>query len=182
MKQLKALQQMADVSPQTQKLRAFQAMASKSVIQKEATETDSIIEIKDVEKDSHLSSDDEEQDKLSTKEVKVIENSCNKSGFITEKASLRKTDVVNSIIESNKKDKKNAAKIIKSGSLPKDKGWFGLGHLGVRTEKFELSDNFDPKKLKYLIPVKIDQVNEDKEIGWTPVQINYDFNDTAKKN
>ena len=180
-KQLKALQQMADVSPQTQKLRAFQAMASKSVIQKEATETDSIIEIKDVEKDSHLSSDDEEQDKLSTKEVKVIENSYNKSGFITEKASLRKTDVVNSIIESNKKDKKNAAKIIKSGSLPKDKGWFGLGLLGVKTEKFELSDNFDPKKLKYLIPVKIDQVNEDKEIGWTPVQINYDFNDTAKE-
>ncbi len=44
-----------------------------------------------------------------------------------------------------------------------------------------MSDNFDPKKLKYLIPVKIDQANEDKEIGWTPVQINYDFNDTAKQ-
>jgi hypothetical protein len=124
---------------------------------------------------------DENQDKPPEEKGEEIENSYNKSGFITEKASLRKTEVVNTIIESNKKDKKNASKIIKSGALPKDKGWFGLGLLGVKTEKFELSDNFDPKKLKYLIPVKIDQANEDKEIGWTPVQINYDFNDTAKQ-
>ena len=124
---------------------------------------------------------DENQDKPPEEKGEEIDNSYNKSGFITEKASLRKTEVVNTIIESNKKDKKNASKIIKSGALPKDKGWFGLGLLGVKTEKFELSDNFDPKKLKYLIPVKIDQANEDKEIGWTPVQINYDFNDTSKQ-
>lgn len=124
---------------------------------------------------------DENQDKPSEEKGAEIDNTYNKSGFITEKASLRKTDVVNTIIESNKKDKKNASKIIKSGALPKDKGWFGLGLLGVKTEKFELSDNFDPKKLGYLIPVKIDQKNEDSEIGWTPVQINYDFNDTAKQ-
>jgi len=124
---------------------------------------------------------DENQDKPSEEKGAEIDNTYNKSGFITEKASLRKTDVVNTIIESNKKDKKNASKIIKSGALPKDKGWFGLGLLGVKTEKFELSDDFDPKKLKFLIPVKIDQANEDKEIGWTPVQINYDFNDTAKQ-
>ncbi|MFN6062403.1 MAG: hypothetical protein ACK49K_03860, partial [Bacteroidota bacterium] len=124
---------------------------------------------------------DESKDKPSEESGEEITNSYNKSGFITEKASLRKTEVVNTIIESNKKDKKNASKIIKSGALPKDKGWFGLGLLGVKTEKFELSDNFDPKKLKYLIPVKIDQANEDKEIGWTPVQINYDFNDTSKQ-
>jgi hypothetical protein len=87
---------------------------------------------------------DENQDKPSEEKGAEIDNTYNKSGFITEKASLRKTDVVNTIIESNKKDKKNASKIIKSGALPKDKGWFGLGLLGVKTEKFELSDVFVP--------------------------------------
>ena len=109
-----------------------------------------------------------------------ITNNYTKSGFITEKASLRKTDVVNTIIENNKKDKSKAAKVIKSGVLPKDDGWFGLGLLGVKTENFELSDNFDPKKIGYLIPVKIDSSNEDSEIGWSPVMINYQFNEEAK--
>ena len=109
-----------------------------------------------------------------------ITNNYTKSGFITEKASLRKTDVVNTIIETNKKDKTKAAKVIKSGVLPKDDGWFGLGLLGVKTENFELPDNFDPKKIGYLIPVKIDSSNEDSEIGWSPVMINYQFNEESK--
>ena len=58
---------------------------------------------------------DESKDKPSEESGEEITNSYNKSGFITEKASLRKTEVVNTIIESNKKDKKNASKIIKSG-------------------------------------------------------------------
>jgi hypothetical protein len=255
LKQLKALQQMADASPQTEKLRTYQAMASQQAAQRkkqipvndeqhleneadamgaralstggnakvegnlnnsptqlitpspipvQKVENENATDIQeeavkpemDLEKKPELAdaietvasdtaaantNPDENQDKPPDEKGEEIDNSYNKSGFITEKASLRKTDVVNTIIESNKKDKKNAAKIIKSGALPKDKGWFGLGLLGVKTEKFELSDNFDPKKLKYLIPVKIDQANEDKEIGWTPVQINYDFNDTAKQ-
>ncbi|MFZ4377257.1 MAG: hypothetical protein ACOYN9_12945 [Saprospiraceae bacterium] len=255
LKQLKALQQMADASPQTEKLRTYQAMAFQQAAQRkkqipvndekhleneadamgaralsiggnakvegnlnnsptqlitpsptpvQKVENENTTDIQeeavkpemDLEKKPELAdavetvasdtaaantNPDENQDKPPEEKGEEIDNSYNKSGFITEKASLRKTDVVNTIIESNKKDKKNAAKIIKSGALPKDKGWFGLGILGVKTEKFELSDNFDPKKLKYLIPVKIDQANEDKEIGWTPVQINYDFNDTAKQ-
>ena len=254
-KQLKALQQMADASPQTEKLRTYQVMASQQSAQRkkqipvndeqhleneadatgaralstggnakvegnlnnsptqlitpsppltQKVENENTTDIPeeavkpemDLEKKPELAdaietvasdtaaantNPDANQDKPPEEKGEEIENTYNKSGFITEKASLRKTDVVNTIIESNKKDKKNAAKIIKSGALPKDKGWFGLGLLGVKTEKFELSDNFDPKKLKYLIPVKIDQANEDKEIGWTPVQINYEFNDTANQ-
>ena len=235
-KQLKKIKEMAEASPQAEKLRSFQAMASQHaaqrkkliptnneehlenkagsnqvtsqlispqpVIQKVDNENNPDVQEEalkqemDLEKKPELADSietvssntaaaninpDENQDKPTEESGEEITNSYNKSGFITEKASLRKTEVVNTIIESNKKDKKNASKIIKSGALPKDKGWFGLGLLGVKTEKFELSDNFDPKKLKYLIPVKIDQANEDKEIGWTPVQINYDFNDTSKQ-
>jgi hypothetical protein len=211
LKQLKALQQMADASPQTEKLRAYQTMASQQATQRkkqipvndeqhleneadamgskalsiggnakvegnlnntptqlitppptpvQKVENENSTDIQeeavkpemDLEKKPELAdaietvasdtpsaniNPDENQDKPPEEKGEEIDNSYNKSGFITEKASLRKTDVVNTIIESNKKDKKNAAKIIKSGALPKDKGWFGLGILGVKTEKFE---------------------------------------------
>lgn len=199
LKQLKSIKDLAEASPHAEKLRTFQAMASKQPASQlisplpavQNIENENIRDvhgetmtpesqpdkIPDLSDEHHAAA----SDKPAKFPVSEINNSYNKGGFITEKASLRKTKVVNTIIESNKSDKKKAAKIIKSGVLEKDKGWFGLGLLGVKTEKFELSDNFDPIKLKYLIPVKIDQANEDKELGWTPVQINYDFNEEAKQ-
>ena len=256
LKQLKTLQQMADASPQTEKLRTYQAMAFQQTAQRkkqipvndekhleneadamgerslsigenekvegnlnnsptqlitpsptpvQKVENENATNIQEevvkpemnLEKKPELSdaieteasntaaantNPDENQDKPPNEKGEEIDNSYNKSGFITEKASLRKTDVVNTIIESNKKDKKNAAKIIKSGALPKDKGWFGLGLLGVKTEKFELSDNFDPKKLKYLIPVKIDQANEDKGLVGPPSKLIMTLMIQLKKN
>jgi hypothetical protein len=174
--QLKAVQDMAMSSPQSDKMQAIQSMASKSApLQNPVTSEstgETVEELPTMEKEAAV--------KPAAKEGE-ISNNYNKAGFITEKASLRKTEVVNSIIASHKADKKKAASVIKSGVLAKDKGWFGMGLLGVKSEKFELSDNFDPKKLGYLIPVKIDQKNEDLEIGWTPVQINYNFDDTAKQ-
>ena len=164
-KQLKALQQMADKSPQTEKLRNIQEMGAQKAaqkkrqipvniehhvakegvsmppvqkvdheksnyIQKEAVKPEMDLEKKPGLSDAFDSVPSvaatantnpyENQDKPSGENKQEITNNNNISGIVSEKASLMKTDEVNSIIESNTSDNKKAAKDNKLGAAIND--------------------------------------------------------------